>query len=297
MAPKTRKPVRRTVRPANPGWDLSHEDTTDPEIRVRSAPLSVAPSTVQSVSRAMAILNAVADRDGDPGATLSDIAQIVGLPPSTTHRLLTTLQQGRYVRFDHERLLWSVGVQAFLVGNAFVRDRQLVQIARIPLRALMEESGETVNLAIENDGEAVFLYQVECRQMMRTFSTLGSRLPLHCSGVGKAMLSAMPEGRLSRILHRRSMPRLTSRTLVRAAELRSSLALARQQGFAIDDEEHAVGLRCVAAPIYDESADPIAAISISGPAARITDDRIAILGDMVRRVANGITRDFGGHLP
>ncbi len=249
---------------------------------------------VQSLARALAILNAVAE--ADDGMTLTDIAQQVGLPPSTTHRLLTTLQQEHYVRFDNERTLWSVGVQSFVVGNAFLRNRHLVQTARPLLRALMEESGETVNLAIIDEGEAVFLHQVECRQMMRALSSLGSRVPLHCSGVGKALLLAMPDAGVTKILHRHGLRRLTVRTIVRPAELREELERSQSRGYAIDDEEHAVGLRCVAAPIVDELGEAVAAISISGPAARITDDRIPLLGAMVRRCAESITREYGGRV-
>jgi IclR family transcriptional regulator, acetate operon repressor len=249
---------------------------------------------VQSLTRALAILNAVAE--ADDGISLTEVAQQVGLPPSTTHRLLTTLQQDHFVRFDNERALWSVGVQSFIVGNAFLRTRRLVQTARPHLRALMEESGETVNLAVEDDGHAIFLHQVECRQMMRAQTTLGSRVPLHCSGVGKALLMAMAESRLAKILHRHGLPRLTARTIVRPTELRADLATSGHRSYALDDEEHAVGLRCVAAVILDELGEPAAAISISGPAARITDDRIPLLGDMVRRTAAAITAEYGGCL-
>ena len=106
---------------------------------------------VQSLVRALGIVNQLASVD--EGMTLTHIAECMGLPPSTTHRLLTTLEQERYVRFDHERRLWSVGVQAFRTGAAFLRTRNLVGIARPYMRALMNESTETVNLAIEDEDE------------------------------------------------------------------------------------------------------------------------------------------------
>jgi len=247
---------------------------------------------VQSLVRALNVLNAIAEADS--GVTLTDVAQKVGLPPSTAHRLLTTLQQEQYVHFDPERTLWSVGFQAFVVGNAFINIRNLVQIARPHMQDLMEESGETVNLAVEDKGEAVFLAQVECRQFMRALASPGARVGLHCSGLGKALLAAMPEARLSRILHRKGLPKLTKKTVDRPADLRRELALTVQRGYAIDDEEHSVGLRCVAADIRDETGTAIAAVSISGPAARIPDGQLAVLGDMVRRTADAITREFGG---
>jgi IclR family acetate operon transcriptional repressor len=250
---------------------------------------------VQSLVRALGIINHLAG--ADEGLTLSELGQQAGLSPSTAHRLLTTLEQERYVHFDAERRLWSVGVQAFVAGNAFLKTRSLVGVARPHMRALMEESGETVNLAVEDEAEAIYLAQVECRQMMRAFARPGARVPLHCSSVGKAILSATPEAELSRILHRRGLPRVTIKTRNTTASVRADLQAARARGYAIDDEEHAVGLRCIAAPVFDEAAEPIAAISISGPMARIADERIPILGAMVRSRADLVTAQVGGRLP
>src|SRR5262245_12360215 len=119
---------------------------------------------VQSLTRALALLETVA-RCHD-GVTLTELAQTVGLPPSTAHRLLTTLQQARFVRFDPLGSVWQVGVQAFVVGNAFARTRNVLMMARSPMRRLMEESGETVSLYMSDDGEAVCMAQVECRHLM-----------------------------------------------------------------------------------------------------------------------------------
>ncbi len=250
---------------------------------------------VQSLVRALTIVNCLAS--ADEGITLTEVAQQVGLSPSTAHRLLTTLEQERYVHFDAERRLWSVGVQAFVAGSAFLKTRNLVATARPPMRALMEESAETVNLAVEDQFEAIYLAQVECRQMMRAFARPGARVPLHCSSVGKALLSAMPDGDLARVLHRQGLPRVTVKTISTTAALREDLAHARERGYAVDDEEHAVGLRCVASVIFSEMGDPIAAVSVSGPMARIPDERIPVLGALVRRKADVITAQFGGALP
>ena len=120
------------------------------------------------------------------------VGQATGLPPSTVHRLLKSLEQRHYVVHDEDRGRWFIGVQAFSVGGAFLRGRNYAALARPIMRRLMEEAGETVNLAAEDRGEAVFLAQVECRQMMRALSQPGIRVPLHCSGVGKALLAALP---------------------------------------------------------------------------------------------------------
>ncbi len=263
-----------------------------------SRPEAAAPARsdqVQSLVRALAIVNRLAE--ADDGTTLTEVAQQVGLSSSTAHRLLTTLEQERYVHFDAERRLWSVGMQAFRAGSAFLKTRSLTAVARPHMRALMEDSEETVNLAIEDQAAAVYLAQVECRQMMRAFARPGGRVPLHCSSVGKALLSAMPDARLSKILHRQGLPRLTVKTIQTTAALREDLTRSRDRGYAIDDEEHAVGLRCIAAVIFNESADAIAAVSLSGPMARIPDERIPLLGDKVRAKADAITTEFGGTIP
>lgn len=247
---------------------------------------------VQALGRALAILNHLAAAEG--GASLTEVAQKVGLAVSTTHRLLTSLEAERYVRFDPETRLWSVGIQAFIAGSGFLKARDVVRLARPHMRTLMERSGETVNLAIEDQGAAVYLSQVECREMMRSFARLGARVPLHCSGVGKALLSAMGEGDLARVLARYSLPAATPRTLTTEPALRADLERIRARGYAIDDEEHAIGLRCVAAVVFDEHGDPICAVSVAGPMARITDERMPVLGEMVKEAATRIMAEIGG---
>ena len=247
---------------------------------------------VQSLVRALALLNRIAE-SADDGVTLTELAQQVGLPSSTAHRLLTTLEQERYVRFDHEGKRWSVGVQAFATGCAFTKTRSLVGLSRPHMRQLMEASGETVNLAVEDDGQAVYLAQVECRQMMRAFARPGSRVPLHCSAVGKAILSGATAKGFATILRRHGMARLTARTITSPSLLRADLEGARAGGYFIDDEEHAVGLRCVSAPIFDETGGVVAAISASGPMARIVDGRVAPLGASVLQASRVISAEMG----
>lgn len=248
--------------------------------------------TVQSLSRALGLLNALAAQDD--GVGLSDLSKRVGLAVSTAHRLLTTLQQEGFVRFDDQRGVWTVGVQAYVVGSAFLRARELTAIARPVMRQLMEDSGETVNLAVEDRGEAIYVAQVESRQMMRAIARPGGRALMHASGVGKALLAAMPETDCERIVAGHGLPRETERTLSTPNGLRAELDAIRKRGYAIDDEENAVGLRCVAAVIHDEHAQPIAALSLSGPKARIGDGMIETLGRAVQDAAERITAALGG---
>ncbi|HKK29730.1 MAG TPA: IclR family transcriptional regulator C-terminal domain-containing protein [Alphaproteobacteria bacterium] len=250
---------------------------------------------VQSLVRALRLLQEVADA-GD-GITLTEVANRVGLPVSSAHRLLSTLQQEGFVRFDAERTLWFVGVKAFAVGNAFLRARDLVQVARPYMRGLMEQCDETVNLAVEDGGQIIYLAQIECRQMMRALASPGARVPMHSSAVGKVLLAYMSPAVRNSALDRLRLERFTANTITGRERLEKGLGEIRVQGYAFDDEEHAVGLRCVAAPIFNEAREAIAGISLSGPAARVTDKRFNELAGLVQRTAKVITRDFGGIPP
>ncbi len=250
---------------------------------------------VQSIDRALALLEILAE--DDDGYRLVDLAQRAGLSPSTTHRLLTTLETRRFTQFDRETGLWHVGVQCFAVGANFVRRRNLVAQSRPFMRQLRDTAGETVNLGMADQGEVVILTQVESRELMRAIARPGGRSPMHCSGLGKALLSALPEKEVAEILHRHGMRRLTAHSIVRPARLHETLDEIRKAGFALDDEEHAIGLRCVASVIYDEYSNPVAAISIAGPTARISDRKIPDLGKLVTRAAFEITTALGGRAP
>jgi IclR family acetate operon transcriptional repressor len=262
------------------------------ELRVPSKEVLRASGQVQSLSRALKLLNALSYHAS--GLSLSEVAQEVGLPNSTAHRLLTTLQNERFVRFDGERSVWMVGVQAFRVGSAFVRSRDMVSIARPYMRRLMEQAGETVNLGILDRDEIVYLAQVECQKMMRAIAGPGGRAQPHCSGVGKAIMSRLDPEAARKLLEETALTSETHNTLVKVNDVLADLAKCRERGFAIDDEENAIGLRCVAACICNEHGEPIGAISISGPSARITDQRLPVLGGLANKFAKDITAELGG---
>ena len=269
-----------------------------PRTKPNLAPVRENPRTsgqVQSLSRALWLMNALADCP--QGLSLSEVAHRVQLPTSTAHRLLTTLQNERYVRFDSERSAWLIGVQAFQIGSTFVRSRDMVAMARPYMRRLMEESGETVNLAINDRMEVVYLAQVECHKMMRAIAGPGGRARMHCSGVGKALLAYASESELHELVENQGLTRETQKTLADADALKSDLKMIRKRGYAIDDEENAIGLRCVAGVVFDEHGEPLAGLSVSGPMARMTDARLPVLGAAVTQIAVEITGELGGLLP
>jgi IclR family acetate operon transcriptional repressor len=248
----------------------------------------------QALSRGLAVLAELAATDG--GATLTTLAARSGLPAPTVHRLLATLEAAGYVQSGTHGE-WLVGLAAFRAGSAFLHHRNLVAHVFPYLKLLMERSGETANLAVMDAGEAVFVEQVQCRELMRMNAKLGARAPLHASGVGKAMLAALDERAASALLGRNGLARFTPHTFTVRDALAGELAATRARGYAVDDEEHALGLRCVAAALRDEHGETWAALSLAGPTTRFTAARVPDLGALVRDTAHEVTRALGGSPP
>lgn len=249
----------------------------------------------QSLTRALTLLERLSE--ASKGMNLTDLSQQLGMPTATVHRLLSTFEELDFVEQDSEQGLWFVGLKAFTVGNAFLSRRDFVASARPYMHALVDQCGETANLGVIDDGEVVFISQVESREVMRMIARLGSRSPIHASGVGKALLASMSEHQVAQILQLRGLPRYTDKTIDNPAGLREELEQVRRLGYALDDEEQAVGLRCVAAAIYDENGQALAAISLSGPKARIIDSRLSELGNAISQTAAEITQALGGRMP
>jgi IclR family acetate operon transcriptional repressor len=253
------------------------------------------PGQVRSLTRALSLLRHLAATPD--GMSLTELSEAAGLPPSTTHRLLTTLEAERFVRPDPQGGVWRVGVAAFFVGSSFARSRDRLSIARPYLRRLMEMSGETANLFVESENEAICIGQIESRHAMRAIAGVGGRVMLHSSGAGKALLAHMEPARRNRLIASLPLQRATTTTITERARLEASLEDVRALGYAVDDQENALGLRCVAAPVFDENGLPVAAVSVSGPSARIPLERLATLGRMVAQAASEATRDYGGSTP
>ena len=260
----------------------------------KSAPRTAGAAHTQALSRGLAVLDALAATEG--GATLTALAQSLELPAPTTHRLLATLAEAGYVT-QGDGGLWRVGVRAFRAGSAFLLHRNLVAQAFPFLQRLMDEAGETTNLAVVDEGDAVFVEQVQCRELMRMNARLGARAPLHASGVGKAMLSALEPAAVRAATSRRGLVRYTPHTITTLAALDTELAAIRRRGYSIDAEEHALGLSCVAAPVFDEVGQAWAALSLAGPTPRLPPARLARLGPKVREAADALTAALGGLAP
>ncbi|WP_179737549.1 MULTISPECIES: IclR family transcriptional regulator [unclassified Bradyrhizobium] len=250
---------------------------------------------VQSVDRALSILETLAE--DDEGYRLSDLAVRTGLSASTVHRLLATLESRRFVQFDRAESKWHVGSRAFTVGASFARRRNFSAQAIPYLRKLRDLTRETANLAVVDDEFIIVLTRMESREIMRSLTQVGGRVPMVTSGVGKAVLATYSDEDVGAVIRHHGMPRLTEKSIVRPSDLFNELERIRKQGFALDDEEACMGLRCIAAVVYNDCAEPLAAISVSGMTSRLTDDRLPEIGQIVREVAGELTVALGGVMP
>ena len=250
---------------------------------------------IRSVDRAMALLEVLGE--DEEGYRLTDLAVRSGLSPSTVHRLLTTLEGRQFVQFDQSDGMWHVGQRAFAIGSAFVRRRNFVAPALPFLRRLRDVTRETANLSIADYGEVVVLTQVESREIMRAITRVGGRVPMVTSGMGKAILATYSDEEISAIIKNHGMQKLTHHSHVRAGELRVELELIRKQGYAVDDEEFLLGLRCVASVVYGPNGEALAAISVSGLTSRVPKERLATLGTLVRETARELTLALAGSAP
>ena len=240
---------------------------------------------VQSLERAFDLLERMADAGGEVG--LSELSAGSGLPLPTIHRLMRTLVGCGYVRQQPNRR-YALGPRLIRLGEG--ASRLLGTWARPYLAALVEATGETANMALLDGDEVVYVAQVPSRHSMRMFTEVGRRVLPHSTGVGKALLAQLPPQEVRALLARTGMPAATERTLTDPDAFLAELDQVRALGHAVDDSEQEVGVRCLAVAVPDSPT--AAAVSISGPAGRVTDEAtdkiVPVLHDVARQLAQAL---------
>jgi len=261
--------------------------------RPRSVAAEAGKSTVQALDRGIALLQTIAQHHG---VSLSDLSVQVGMPASSAHRLLMTLQQHDFVDFDENTQLWQVGIEAFRVGSAYLSRTNFIEAAQAPLRHLMEATGETANLAVMDNAEVVFVAQVETTNPIRAFFSAGTRALMHSSGIGKALLAQLPRHKVEGLLKTVGLPQYTAKTLVTPQDLYADLDLIAARGWSFDEEERYTGMSCVGAAIRNAHGQVVGGISVSGPSVRFEPQHIALIGAKVTTAAQQVTLTLGGKI-
>ncbi|WP_344448537.1 IclR family transcriptional regulator [Actinocorallia aurantiaca] len=243
--------------------------------------------TVRSLERAFELLEHLTDAGGE--LALSELTEKAGLPMPTVYRLMQTMVARGYVRQEPSRR-YSLGPRLIRLGEG--ASRLLGSWARPALADLVDRLGETANMALLEGDEVVYVAQVPSRHSMRMFTEVGRRVLPHCTGVGKALLAQLPEEDVRALLARTGMPARTPRTFTDPDALMAELAVVRERGYALDDEEQELGVRCVAVPLSGVHA--LAAFSVSGPSGRMTPETVEAVVPVMRGAADGFTTGLAG---
>ena len=227
--------------------------------------------------------------------SLTKICEKLKIYPSTGHRMLDTLRYWGYVEQDPNTQKYQLGLKAVELGMVKLHQMELVKEACPYLKELVNQCNETIHLGVLEEGEVLYLAKEESSQTIRMVSYIGRRAPIHCTALGKALLAYLLEEERKKILEKKGLPRLTEKTIIDEKALEKELYKIREQGFALDNEEHERDVRCIAAPIKNHEGKVIAAISISGPAFRIDVNKQNHLKKTLIQVSEKISKRIGGN--
>ncbi len=245
---------------------------------------------METVKKAINVLEIFLTQE--EGISLSALARLSGLNVSTTYRMVSVLTTEGFLTQPYKRGKYSLGPKFLEFSQAYMRKIKVREVALPFMENLHKTVGESVNLAIFESGEAVYIEHIKSDHNLRMFTELGSRGPLHCSGVGKVFLANMASEEAN-FFKNRLLKKYTDNTKTSAGELEVELAAVHQNGFAIDNEEREAGVRCVAAPIRGIEGKVIAALSISGPSIRLSKKKVRGLGPLLREYGLKISRAMG----
>jgi len=247
--------------------------------------------SVPALERALTILEMLAN--SRTGLTLPDIVRQSGLPKSSVHCLLLTLQRRGYLHRNEKTSRYMFGLKLFSLANTAISGLKLREEAAPFLRSLVEKTGLTVHMAILEQDEAVLISKVEPPETSRLATWLGKRMDVHCTGLGKALIAQLPQEELSRLIGAHGLPRHNENTVASIKKLRENLAQVVRLGYSIDDEEDEIGLRCIGAPVFNHDAVAIAAVSIAGTIEQVTANNLPMLAENVKQTAASISRVLG----
>lgn len=241
---------------------------------------------IQVADRIFAVLERLAEK-GAVG--LIELSKELKLNKSTVHRLLNSLMYMGYVKQDEETLKYELTYKICRVADSLMSQIDLIQIAKPYLKELSRKTGETVHLVEREGNKAVYIDKVEnSTNAVRLVSKIGKTIPLYCSGVGKAMMAEMSEEKIRQIWNESEIIPYTEMTIMDIEELLGQIEVARQKGYAMDDEENEIGVRCVAVALPDMNGKNRYAISISAPEIRMTDEKIKICAKALKEAKRKI---------
>jgi DNA-binding IclR family transcriptional regulator len=247
-----------------------------------------------ALEKGLTLLAHICSRETPPRYT--DLLNETGIPKATLHRMLNALAAHRFIALSRRDHTYGVGVRGLELARKAWEGMDIRSAAVTELERLAAETRETVHLAVLDETSVVYIDKVESSLTIRMFSAIGKRGPAHCTGVGKAMLAFLGPDQRQRLLQELTMQQFTATTITDRAEFSRHLDEIRSLGYSKDLEEHELGIRCVAAPIFDYRGDVIASISVTAPSLRMTPGQLDEIAPLVVRAARVITGNLGGNM-
>lgn len=249
-------------------------------------------TSVQSIDRLLRIIETLSE--SPRGASLTELSEIVSLHKSTVHRMLSSLAAWNYVAKDPENGKYRLTMRMFEVGSRVVSGMNILSVARPYLEHLADETNEAIHLVVRDGTEIVYLYKEDSpNSVLRMSSRVGLRNPMYCTAVGKSILALLSDSELKEIWEGSTILRFTPKTITTFERMRQECRCIRENGYAVDDEEHERGIRCIGTAILDFSGCPIGAISISAPVFRLDDERTREIAPLAMDAAASISRLLG----
>jgi DNA-binding IclR family transcriptional regulator len=247
--------------------------------------------SVPALERALTILEMLAK--SKRGLAISELVRNLQLPKSTAHTILITLERRGYLHRNEQTHRYLFGLKFFSLANMVLSANELRDQAAPMLRSLMGACGLTVHLAILDQRDVVLVDKVDPPGLIKLATWIGKRMDPHCTGVGKALIAYLPESELDLLIAEHRLPRHNEETIVSVRKLKAQLTEIRRLGYALDDEEDEVGLRCIGCPVFDGAGKVVAAVSVSGTISQITAENLSALVHKVKRTASWISQHLG----
>lgn len=245
---------------------------------------------VMSVDKALLIVRLLAKKGRD--MKLTEISDELDINKSTLHGLISTLKFHGFIDQDEQTQKYRLGLFLIELGDTASKSLDIISITSPIIEKVSNELQETVHVAKLDNFEIVYIDKKESNQSMRIYTSIGSRNPSYCTGVGKAMLSYLDDEELNKILPDK-MESFTPNTITDKQEFINELKIIKEKGYAYDNEEYSIGLKCVAAPIFNHEGKVLYGISVSGPSVRMTEEKIEESIKLIKEAAKEISYKIG----
>lgn len=246
---------------------------------------------VQSVDRALEILEHL--KRSKNGLGITDLSRRLDVAKSTVHRLVSSLEKYDYVKRVDDRGIYGLGLKFLEMNQVVIEKLNIVETAHPVLDELTARIDEITHLGMLDGYDLIYIDKVETTSTIRIYSQTGRRAPMYCTGIGKALLAYFQESKLAAYLDHHELLQYTDTTLTNPVKLKEELEEIKEKGYAVDNEEHEKGVRCVAAPIFNHIGEVCYAISVTAPSSRMTDSRMKEIIPLILKTSDTISKKMG----